>query len=111
MPRSTKRLRAKFLEDDPRYAEVNGEVLPVLLTSFDTGFGYEEDVQDIDEYPERWAWQFHLDLKRLGKAALASDSNLDDNWRFLGVHAVSAVRLSNFLTCRIGKKLASLNLE
>lgn len=83
----------------------------MLLTSFKSEAVYQEDMQDADEYPLEWRWQFHKDLRERGAAVLASDSNLDDNWRFLGIHRISDVQLSNFLSCRIGKRIALLNFE
>lgn len=111
MSRQISRIRAEFLEDDPRYAIAGGQIYPVLLTSFKHGSVYQEDMQDVDEYPADWRWQFQKNLREVGMAVLASDSNLDNDWRFLSIHRVSDVQLTNFLTCTIGKTVIALNLE
>jgi hypothetical protein len=105
------RVRAEFLEDVDRYAEAEGQIYPVLLTSFRSGSNYEEDMQDAEEYPPEWRWRFYNDLKEAGAAALASDANSDGVWRFLAIHRISEVQLTNFLSCKIGKRLAALKFE
>jgi hypothetical protein len=111
VPGKIGRTHATFLDDDVRYADVDGRVFPVLLTSFKTSSSYAEDMQDADEYPPDWPWQFHLDLKAASQAVLASDSNPDGNWRPLGIYRVSDVQLTNFLSCRVGKLVEPLALE
>lgn len=111
MVRQRERIRAEFLEDVDRYAEAAGQIYPVLLTSFKSGSYYEEDMQDAEEYPPDWRWRFYNDLKEGGAAALASDANSDGVWRFLAIHRVSEVQLTNFLSCRIGRRVASLKFE
>lgn len=80
-----RRLRATFVDDDGRYASINGIIYPVLLSSCRDGRLYNEDVRDSDDYPADWCRQ-------------------------LGLFQVHKVELSSFLTCRIGARLTDLQL-
>ena len=106
-PIRTRRLRAEFLKD-ARYAEAEGRTYPVLLTSFKNGSLYEEQMSDEDEYPPNWKAQFLAALQDVRCAVIASDSNLDGEWRFLAIHHVSEIQLTNFLTCEIGQLSVAL---
>lgn len=107
---SKRRLKAKFLKD-PRYAEAAGEIYPVLLTSFKSDINYQELMPDSKDYPAAWTREFYSELKRLGVAVLASDSNLDGDWRFLAIYEISDVQLNNFLSCRFGRLRTRLSVE
>ena len=80
----------------------------MLLTSFKNGSLYEEQMSDEDEYPPNWKAQFFAALQEVRCAVIASDSNLDGEWRFLAIHHVSEIQLTNFLTCEIGQLSVAL---
>lgn len=107
---SKRRIKARFLKD-PRYAEAAGKIYPVLLTSFKSGINYQELMPDSKDYPAAWTREFYSELKRQAVAVLASDSNLDGDWRFLAIHDISNVQMSNFLSCTIGKLRCKLSWE
>lgn len=108
LPKS-KRLRAKFVDRDGRYATINGISYPVLLTSCLSGCRYEEDMRDSAEYPVEWCRSFAHDLGCRTAAILASDAD-EDGWKFLGLFQVHNLSVSSFLTCRLGAKLTKLEL-
>lgn len=108
LPKS-KRLRAKFIDADGRYATINGISYPVLLTSCLSGCRYEEDMRDTAEFPAEWCRRFVQDLRCRVAAILASDVD-DQNWTFLGLFQIHHVQLSNFLICEVGAKLTSIQL-
>ena len=105
-----RRLRATFFDEDGRYASINGIIYPALLKSCLYDRRYKEDVRDGDDYPVDWCRQFLQELNCRATAVLVSDAD-EDNWKFLGLFHVHDVELSSFLTCRIGAKLADLNLR
>mgnify|MGYP001788528297 CR=1 FL=1 len=105
-----RRLKARFLKD-PRYAEAAGKTYPVLLTSFKKDENYLEFMLDPKDYPADWRLRFFSELKRLDSAILASDSNLDGDWRFLAIYEISDVQLNNFLSCRFGRLRTRLSVE
>jgi hypothetical protein len=103
-------LRATFVDDDDgRYASVGGIIYPVLLATCRGGLRYSEDVSDSVDYPSVWCRRFRQDLECRAAAILISDAD-DHSWKFLGLFQVHNVQLSNFLTCRIGAKLANTQL-
>lgn len=103
------RLRAKYDDDDCRFAEIKGIAYPVLLTSFLTGDDYAENMQDPDEYPDDWKKEFLDLLNRREAAIIAFDSG--EIWPFRGLFQVHGIRLTNLLTCTIGASLTKLKFQ
>jgi hypothetical protein len=102
-------LRAKYTDDDGRYAEIKGIAYPVLLASFQTGDDYAEDMQETDDYPDEWKKDFLALFNRREAAIIAFDSG--KIWPFRGLFQVHDIRLTNFLTCRIGACLTKLRFQ
>lgn len=102
--------RATFVDDDGRYARVNGTIYPALLVSCRRASRYLEDMRDSDDYPAAWCRQFGHDLIGRAAAVLVCDAD-DHRWTFLGLFQVDEVHVTNFLACKIGAKLTNLQLQ
>ena len=101
-----KRLKATF-EDEPRFAIIGGTRFPVLLTIFQDGDNYEEDVSDPNDFPASFVREFRGCLQTQNQAILVKTGpNGGAPWEAQSLHEITTFSVSNFIQCTLGARLA-----
>ena len=104
-----KQMKATF-EDEPRFARIGKERIPVLLSIFRDRKNYEEDISDLDDFTITFAREFALCLRAQGRALfVTSGPHGGGPWEAQGLYEINAVSVSNFIQCTVGARIASVS--
>jgi hypothetical protein len=97
--------QAHFWGQDPRFAVIDREHYPVLLSKYLHGTKYREELLDFDGYRA----QFVALAIRREEAVLAKATDVQGEWDMQALREISEAKLKgNWFECVVGQPVARL---
>lgn len=98
--------QAHFWGQDPRFAVIEREHYPVLLSEYLDGSKYREELREFDGYAEQFA---ALAARREEAVIADGPKDPDDEWRMLDMREISDVEFNGkWFECVVGQPVARL---